>query len=127
MPFVKGKSGNPEGKQADKRTGIARIALANFIDGNTTRLQRLLDKVEFGIPKENAEFVNETVGYGDVEYVVKPDAQGALKSINDFAEYTMPKLARTELAGDKENPLTLLIADLGGSALPVAPSKADKE
>jgi hypothetical protein len=37
----------------------------------------------------------------------KPDPKGALDMITKLAEFAAPKLARTELAGDKENPLTV--------------------
>ena len=35
----------------------------------------------------------------------KPDPKGALDMITKLAEFAAPKLARTELAGDKENPI----------------------
>ena len=37
----------------------------------------------------------------------KPDPKGALDMITKLAEFAAPKLARTEIAGDKENPLTV--------------------
>ena len=35
----------------------------------------------------------------------KPDPKGALDMITKLAEFAAPKLARTEIAGDKENPI----------------------
>jgi hypothetical protein len=35
----------------------------------------------------------------------KPDPKGALDMITKLAEFAAPKLARTELIGDKENPI----------------------
>ena len=35
----------------------------------------------------------------------KPDPKGALDMLSKLAEFASPKLARTELAGDKENPI----------------------
>lgn len=35
----------------------------------------------------------------------KPDPKGALDLLSKLAEFASPKLARTELTGDKENPI----------------------
>jgi hypothetical protein len=35
----------------------------------------------------------------------KPDPKGALDILSKLAEFAAPKLARTELVGDKENPI----------------------
>jgi hypothetical protein len=35
----------------------------------------------------------------------KPDPKGALDMLSKLAEFASPKLARTEHAGDKENPI----------------------
>lgn len=35
----------------------------------------------------------------------KPDPKGALDILSKLAEFASPKLARTELTGDKENPI----------------------
>ena len=57
----------------------------------------------------NAENVSEwlqTVAYGDGDQL-KPDPKGALDILSKLAEYATPKLARTELAGDKDAPLVI--------------------
>jgi hypothetical protein len=57
----------------------------------------------------NAENVSEwlnTVAYGDGDQL-KPDPKGALDILSKLAEYATPKLARTELAGDKEAPIVI--------------------
>lgn len=36
---------------------------------------------------------------------IKPDPKGALDMLSKLAEFASPKLARTEHAGDKENPI----------------------
>jgi hypothetical protein len=57
----------------------------------------------------NAENVTEwlnTVAYGDGDQL-KPDPKGALDILSKLAEYATPKLARTELAGDKEAPIVI--------------------
>lgn len=46
----------------------------------------------------------ETVAYGDGSDL-KPDPKGALDILSKLAEFATPKLARTELAGDKDNPI----------------------
>jgi hypothetical protein len=57
----------------------------------------------------NAENVSEwlnAVAYGDGDQL-KPDPKGALDILSKLAEYATPKLARTELAGDKEAPIVI--------------------
>ena len=58
---------------------------------------------------ENSENVLkwlETVANGDGDQV-KPDPKGALTILAQLAEYATPKLARTELIGDANNPIAI--------------------
>lgn len=59
--------------------------------------------------RENSDNVAiwlNTVAYGDGDQV-KPDPKGALDLLSKLAEYAAPKLARTEVVGDKEQPVAL--------------------
>ena len=68
----------------NKATTNAREAIAAFVEGNSPRLNELLDQIE----QENGPLA-------------------AFKCIMDVAEYHIPKLARTEHAGDKDNPVKI--------------------
>lgn len=61
----------------NKSTANARAAIADFVDGNATRLNKLLDQIE----KEDGP-------------------QAAFKCIVDLLEFHVPKLQRTELTGN---------------------------
>ena len=96
----------------------------NKIQGNTKRLPPNAGK---GRPKgapnkatkafretvtmlleENAENVSrwlQSVAEGDEEKGIKPDPGKALDLMSKLAEYATPKLGRTELTGDAENPI----------------------
>lgn len=65
----------------NKATVAAREAIARFVDGNADRLQGWLDRI------------------------AEDDPKAAYQCFMDVVEYHVPKLARTEVVGDAENPL----------------------
>lgn len=76
MTFVPGVSGNPAGRppgEPNKATSMARQAITAFVEQNTPRLNRLLDKIEAENPK------------------------AAFDAIMSVVEYNLPKLARSEI------------------------------
>ena len=83
-----GGKGRPKGA-VNKATKTFRETVSNLLEGNAQYVQEWL----------------HTVAYGDIENGVKPDPKGALDLLSKLAEYATPKLARTEVVGDKENPL----------------------
>jgi len=89
--------GRPAGSP-NKATANAREAIALFVDGNAHRLTEWLDSVANGVKAEDPET-------GGERYVVPPNPAKAFDMFQSVVEYHIPKLARTELAGDKENPL----------------------
>lgn len=94
MPFEKGhkKVGGRKKGTPDKTTQIAREAIATFVDKNTLRLERLLDKIETGVPVIDEE--------GNIErYAIEPDPKGAFDAITKVMEYHLPKIARVEHTG----------------------------
>lgn len=88
MPSKNGKSNNPNGRpkgSPNKATTKARVAIADFVEGNVDRLNGWLDDIATDDPKE------------------------AFKCYMSVIEYNLPKLARSELVGDPENPLDMNI------------------
>ena len=85
----------------NKSTALAREAIAAFVDGNADRLQGWLDEIA----------ADEKLG---------PHA--AFRCLMDVMEFHVPKLARTELAGDAANPLSFV-----GRIELVAPKSADSK
>jgi hypothetical protein len=83
MP-LKGKTNNPKGRPKgvpNKVTTEIRSALKDLADNNLEKVQGWLDSI------------------------AEEDPKGALGMYLQLLEYVQPKLSRTELAGDKENPL----------------------
>lgn len=86
--------GRPPG-MPNKATADARQAIAAFVDGNAHRLTEWLDLVAYGVQGK------------DGEYVVNPNPAKAFDMFQSVVEYHVPKLARMEVAGDSQNPLTI--------------------
>ena len=88
----------------NRSTALARGAIASFVDGNAHKLQEWLDEIA----------ADEKLG---------PHA--AFRCLMDVMEYHVPKLARTELAGDPDNPLKIAAEltdnELAAIVLAVAP------
>jgi hypothetical protein len=97
MSVIKRRPGRPAGSP-NKATADARQAIAQFVDGNAHRLTEWLDSVANGVKAEDPET-------GEERYVVPPNPAKAFDMFQSVVEYHIPKLARTELAGDRENPL----------------------
>lgn len=85
--FKKGQSGNPAGRKKGvptRATANAKEAIARFIDGNSERLQALLDEI-----------------------YVQEGPRAAFDCFKDLLEFHVPKLARTELTGKDGGNLTI--------------------
>jgi len=92
LPPNAGK-GRPAGVP-NKSTSNVREAIANLLDRNSEKMDEWL----------------QLVAYGDSELGVKPQPDKALDIMQKLAEYHIPKLARTEVVGDKDTPLELKIS-----------------
>ena len=88
-------AGRPAGSP-NKATSDARQAIASFVDGNAHRLTGWLDKVADGV--KNYE--------GD-GYIVPPNPAKAFDMFQSVVEYHIPKLARTEVTGNDNQPLVV--------------------
>jgi hypothetical protein len=92
LPPNAGK-GRPAGVP-NKSTSAVREAIATLLDRNSEKMDEWL----------------QLVAYGDSELGVKPQPDKALDIMQKLAEYHIPKLARTEVVGDKDTPLELKIS-----------------
>ena len=81
-------AGRPLGSP-NKSTALAREAIARFVDGNSHKLQEWLD---------------------DIAKDPKYGPKQAFDCFMQVAEYHVPKLARTEVVGDKEQPVAIQIS-----------------
>jgi hypothetical protein len=79
------KTGGRVAGVPNKSTALAREAIAKFVDGNSHKLQEWLDEIA----------MNEKLG-----------PKVAFDCFMQVAEYHVPKLARTEHAGDVTAPIT---------------------
>lgn len=80
--------GRPKGAQ-NKTTKRFRDIINDLIENNA----------------ENVPTWLNTVANGDPGNGVKPDPKGALDLLGKLAEFAAPKLSRTEIVGDPDNPL----------------------
>jgi hypothetical protein len=78
------KTGGRAPGSANKATKDARDAIGLFVDKNAHRLTEWLDAVANGDPLLD----------------IKPNPAKAFEMFQSVVEYHVPKLARTELAGD---------------------------
>lgn len=75
------KTGGRKKGTPNKSTSLAREAIADFVEGNVDRLNGWLDEIAADSPKQ------------------------AFDCFMAVVEYNIPKLARTEHAGDKDQPI----------------------
>jgi len=82
----------------NKATTAAREAIADFVDGNAHHLETWLQTVANGVKRTDPET-------GEEEYLIPPNPARAFDMFQSVVEYHVPKLARMEVAGDKDNPV----------------------
>jgi len=107
------RAGRPKGV-GNKSTGMAREAIAKFVDGNAPAMQGWLEKVADGIPiietiKEGEEVIERQAERNGVAlWLVPPNPEKAFGMLQSVMEYHLPKLARTEHTGDEDQPVKVI-------------------
>jgi hypothetical protein len=91
LPPNAGK-GRPAGVP-NKSTAIVREAIATLLERNSEKMDEWL----------------QLVAYGDSELGVKPQPDKALDIMQKLAEYHIPKLARTEITGKDDGPISIKV------------------
>jgi hypothetical protein len=98
------RAGRPKGV-GNKSTGMAREAIAKFVDGNAPAMQGWLEKVADGIQakdkKGNLKFNTD----GNPVFIVPPNPEKAFGMLQSVMEYHLPKLARSEHTTPEDEPI----------------------
>jgi hypothetical protein len=95
----KQQTNNPRGRpkgSPNKSTAMAREAIAQFVEGNAHKMQEWLEQVAIGVKND------------DDKFVVLPNPEKAFGMLQSVMEYHVPKLARTEHAGDEDQPVKII-------------------
>lgn len=91
---IKG-AGRPAGSP-NKSTAMAREAIAKFVDGNAHKMEEWLVQVANGVKND------------ENKYIVLPNPEKAFGMLQSVMEYHVPKLARTEMVGDEDQPVKVI-------------------
>jgi len=90
------RNGRPKGTP-NKATQEARELVKDILDANLPKIQSWLELTANGIKDENDK------------YIVYPNPAKACDIVQNLIEYTVPKLARTEMVGDAKQPMQIAI------------------
>jgi predicted transcriptional regulator len=90
--------GRPAGVP-NKATALAREAIAQFVDGNSYKMQEWLEQVANGVQDEETG-----------KWLVPPNPEKAFAMLQSVVEYHVPKLARQELVGDDKAPVKIQVS-----------------
>lgn len=101
------RAGRPKGV-GNKSTGMAREAIARFVDGNANKMEEWLQSVAYGIQATDKEGHPKFSTEGNPVYVVPPNPEKAFGMLQSVMEYHLPKLARTEHTGDEDQPVKII-------------------
>jgi len=95
MPFEKGHkhaTGRPKGSPNTKTKSI-RDSYQKFIENNAPKFEEWLDRVAETNPAK------------------------AIELVSNLSDYVLPKLARTEIVGDEEQPLSIDLTKIDDTTL----------
>ena len=98
------RAGRPKGV-GNKSTGMAREAIAKFVDGNAGKMEEWLQSVAYGIQAHDKDGNPKFSTEGNPVYVVPPNPEKAFGMLQSVMEYHLPKLARSEQVGVDDEPI----------------------
>jgi hypothetical protein len=87
------RSGRPKGV-GNKSTGMAREAIARFVDANAHKMEEWLVAVSNGVQDEETK-----------KWLVPPNPEKAFGMLQSVMEYHLPKLARSEHTTPEDEPI----------------------
>ena len=122
---AKGTPGNKPGSQkmpgsgrqvgsVNKVTLTAKLAIAEFVDGNAHRLTGWLDAVAEGTPMLDTQGKQVYDQDGNKVYITRPNPERAFNLFQSVVEYHVPKLARSEISGPNGSAIPIAAVDLKG-------------
>ena len=122
---AKGTPGNKPGSQkmpgsgrqvgsVNKVTLTAKLAIAEFVDGNAHRLTGWLDAVAEGTPMLDSQGKQVYDQDGNKVYITRPNPERAFNLFQSVVEYHVPKLARSEISGPGGGVIPIAAVDLKG-------------
>lgn len=91
-------SGRPKGVP-NKATAEAREAVKAILDNNLPYIQAWIQSTAEGIFDDQSG-----------KYIVQPNPAKACEIVQNLVEYSVPKLARTEVVGDEKAPQRMVIS-----------------
>lgn len=98
----------------NKVTLTAKLAIAEFVDGNAHRLTGWLDAVADGVPMLDADGKQVYDQDGNKVYVIRPNPERAFNLFQSVVEYHVPKLARSEISGPSGGAISIAAVDFKG-------------
>jgi hypothetical protein len=101
------RAGRPKGV-GNKSTGMAREAIAKFVDGNAPAMQGWLESVAMGIQATDKEGKPKFSTEGNPVFIVPPNPEKAFGMLQSVMEYHLPKLARSEHTSPEDEPMKVI-------------------
>ena len=93
------KTGGRVAGVPNKATQEAREAVKALLDANLPYLQSWIQSTAEGIFDDQAG-----------KFIVQPNPAKACEIVQNLVEYSVPKLARTEVVGDEKTPVRMVVS-----------------
>ena len=93
------KTGGRVAGVPNKATQEAREAIKALLDANLPYLQSWIQSTAEGIYDDQAG-----------KFIVQPNPAKACEIVQNLVEYSVPKLARTEVVGDEKTPVRMVVS-----------------
>ena len=93
------KTGGRKPGVPNKATTEAREAIKALLDANLPFIQSWIQSTAEGIYDDKAG-----------KFIVQPNPAKACEIVQNLVEYSVPKLARTEVVGDEKTPVRMVVS-----------------